>query len=90
MEEFIHYGMMRIYEESLYLSKLAPVFEGKPQNIVEIERPRETTKVVAMTSTTSTPKVSTALNTPSASTPTVESPDQKNISIMLDVIKKRS
>ena len=77
-------------EESLYLSKLAPVFEGKPQNIVEIERPRETTKVVATTSTTSTPKVSTALNTPSASTPTVESPDQKNISIMLDVIKKEA
>ena len=43
-----------------------------------------------MTSTTSTPKVSTALNTPSASTPTVENPDQKNISIMLDVIKKEA
>ena len=87
---FIYGNDEEYIEESLYLSKLAPVFEGKPQNIVEIERPRETTKVVAMTSTTSTPKVSTALNTPSASTPTVESPDQKNISIMLDVIKKEA
>ena len=87
---FIYGNDEEYIEESLYLSKLAPVFEGKPQNIVEIERPRETTKVVAMTSTTSTPKVSTALNTPSASTPTLESPDQKNISIMLDVIKKEA
>ena len=87
---FIYGNDEEYIEESLYLSKLAPIFEGKPQNIVEIERPRETTKVVAMTSTTSTPKVSTALNTPSASTPTVESPDQKNISIMLDVIKKEA
>ena len=87
---FIYGNDEEYIEESLYLSKLAPVFEGKPQNIVEIERPRETTKVVATTSTTSTPKVSTALNTPSASTPTVESPDKKNISIMLDVIKKEA
>ena len=87
---FIYGNDEEYIEESLYLSKLAPVFEGKPQNIVEIEKPRETTKVVATTSTTSTPKVSTALNTPSASTPTVESPDKKNISIMLDVIKKEA
>ena len=87
---FIYGNDEEYIEESYYLSKLAPVFEGKPQNIVEIERPRETTKVVATTSTTSTPKVSTALNTPSASTPTLENPDQKNISIMLDVIKKEA
>jgi len=87
---FIYGNDEEYIEESLYLSKLAPVFEGKPQNIVEIERPRETTKVVATTSTTSTPKVSTALNTPSASIPTLENPDQKNISIMLDVIKKEA
>ena len=87
---FIYGNDEEYIEESLYLSKLAPVFEGKPQNIVELEKPRETTKVVATTSTTSTPKVSTALNTPSASTPTVESPDKKNISIMLDVIKKEA
>jgi len=87
---FIYGNDEEYIEESLYLSKLAPVFEGKPQNIVEIEKPRETTKVVAATSTTSTPKVSTALNTPSASTPTLENPDQKNISIMLDVIKKEA
>ena len=62
MEEFLFiYGNDEEYiEESYYLSKLAPVFEGKPQNIVELEKPRETTKVVATTSTTSAPKVSTA------------------------------
>ena len=87
---FIYGNDEEYIEESLYLSKLAPIFEGKPQNTVELEKPRETTKVVATTSTTSTPKVSTALNTSSASTPTVENPDQKNISIMLDVIKKEA
>ena len=80
---FIYGNDEEYIEESYYLSKLAPVFEGKPQNIVEFEKPRETTKVVTATSTT-------ALNTPSASTPTVENPDQKNISIMLDVIKKEA
>ena len=81
---FIYGNDEEYIEESLYLSKLAPVFEGKAQNIVEIEKPRETTKVVTATSTT-------ALSTPSvASTPTVENPDQKNISIMLDVIKKEA
>jgi len=88
---FIYGNDEEYIEESLYLSKLAPVFEGKPQNIVEIEKPRETTKVVTATSTTSDSKVPTALNTPSvATTPTVENPDQKNISIMLDVIKKEA
>ena len=87
---FIYGNDEEYIEESLYLSKLAPIFEGKPQNTVELEKPRETTKVVATTSTTSTPKVSTALNTSSASTPTLENPDQKNISIMLDVIKKEA
>ena len=81
---FIYGNDEEYIEESLYLSKLAPIFEGKAQNIVELEKPRETTKVVTATSTT-------ALNTPSAaSTPTVENPDQKNISIMLDVIKKEA
>ena len=79
---FIYGNDEEYIEESYYLSKLAPVFEGKPQNIVELEKPRETTKVVTT--------IPTALNTPSASTPTVENPDQKNISIMLDVIKKEA
>ena len=79
---FIYGNDEEYIEESLYLSKLAPVFEGKPQNIVELEKPRETTKVVTT--------IPTALNTPSASTPTIENPDQKNISIMLDVIKKEA
>jgi len=89
---FIYGNDEEYIEESLYLSKLAPIFEGKAQNIVELEKPRETTKVVTATSTTtSASKVSTDLNTPSAaSTPTVENPDQKNISIMLDVIKKEA
>ena len=75
---------------SALTKEIAPVFEGKPQNIVELEKPRETAKVVTTTSHTSDSKVPTALNTPSASTPTVENPDQKNISIMLDVIKKEA
>ena len=79
---FIYGNDEEYIEESYYLNKLAPVFEGKPQNIVELEKPRETTKVVTT--------IPTALNTPSASTPTVENPDQKNISIMLDVIKKEA
>ena len=79
---FIYGNDEEYIEESYYLSKLAPVFEGKPQNIVELEQPRETTKVVTT--------IPTALNTPSATTPTVENPDQKNISIMLDVIKKEA
>ena len=88
---FIYGNDEEYIEESLYLSKLAPIFEGKPQNIVELEKPRETTKVVTTTSPTSDSKVLTALNTPSvATTPTVENPDQKNISIMLDVIKKEA
>ena len=88
---FIYGNDEEYIEESYYLSKLAPVFEGKPQNIVELEKPRETTKVVTTTSPTSDSKVPTALNTPSvATTPTVENPDQKNISIMLDVIKKEA
>ena len=79
---FIYGNDEEYIEESYYLSKLAPVFEGKPQNIVELEKPRETTKVVTT--------IPTALNTPSASTPTIENPDHKNISIMLDVIKKEA
>ena len=79
---FIYGNDEEYIEESYYLSKLAPIFEGKPQNIVELEKPRETTKVVTT--------IPTALNTPSATTPTVENPDQKNISIMLDVIKKEA
>ena len=88
---FIYGNDEEYIEESLYLSKLAPIFEGKPQNIVELEKPRETTKVVTTTSPTLDSKVPTALNTPSVvTTPTVENPDQKNISIMLDVIKKEA
>ena len=82
---FIYGNDEEYIEESLYLSKLAPVFEGKPQNIVEFEKPRETTKVVT-TASSSTTLTSTSV----VSTSIASNPDQKNISIMLDVIKKEA
>ena len=82
---FIYGNDEEYIEESLYLSKLAPVFEGKPQNIVELEKPRETTKVVT-TASSSTTLTSTSV----VSTSVASNPDQKNISIMLDVIKKEA
>ena len=82
---FIYGNDEEYIEESLYLSKLAPVFEGKPQNIVELEKPRETTKVVT-TASSSTTLTSTSV----VSTSVALNPDQKNISIMLDVIKKEA
>ena len=82
---FIYGNDEEYIEESLYLSKLAPVFEGKPQNIVEFEKPRETTKVVT-TASSSTTLTSTSV----VSTSVASNPDQKNISIMLDVIKKEA
>lgn len=82
---FIYGNDEEYIEESLYLSKLAPVFEGKPQNIVELEKPRETTKVVT-TASSSTTLTSTSV----VSTSVASNPNQKNISIMLDVIKKEA
>jgi len=82
---FIYGNDEEYIEESLYLSKLAPVFEGKPQNIVEFEKRRETTKVVT-TASSSTTLTSTSV----VSTSVASNPDQKNISIMLDVIKKEA
>ena len=82
---FIYGNDEEYIEESLYLSKLAPVFEGKPQNIVELEKPRETIKVVT-TASSSTTLTSTSV----VSTSVALNPDQKNISIMLDVIKKEA
>ena len=82
---FIYGNDEEYIEESLYLSKLAPIFEGKPQNIVELEKPRETTKVVT-TASSSTTLTSTSV----VSTSVASNPDQKNISIMLDVIKKEA
>ena len=82
---FIYGNDEEYIEESVYLSKLAPIFEGKPQNIVELEKPREAPKVVATSSTTSL--VSTS---PVIANTTVPNPDEKNISIMLDVIKQEA
>ena len=85
---FIYGNDEEYIEESLYLSKLAPIFEGKPQDIVELEKPRETLKVVATTSTAST--TSLASTSPVIANTTVPNPDEKNISIMLDVIKQEA
>ena len=79
---FIHGNDEEYIEESVYLSKLSSVFEEKPQNIVEIERPRETPRVVTVSTTETNP------STTSAST--VSNPNQKNISMMLDIIKKEA
>ena len=86
---FINGNDEEYIEESVYLSKLAPIFEGKPQDIVELEKPRETLKVVATTSTAST--TSLASTSPViTNTTAVQNPNQKNISIMLDVIKQEA
>lgn len=82
---FIYGNDEEYIEESVYLSKLAPIFEGKPQNIVELEKPRETPKVVATSSTTSL-----ASTSPVIANTTVPNPDEKNISIMLDIIKQEA
>ena len=82
---FIHGNDEEYIEESVYLSKLAPIFEGKPQNIVELEKPREAPKVVATSSTTSL-----ASTSPVIANTTVPNPNEKNISIMLDVIKQEA
>ena len=82
---FIYGNDEEYIEESVYLSKLAPIFEGKPQNIVELEKPREAPKVVATNSTTSL-----ASTSPVIANTTVPNPDEKNISIMLDVIKQEA
>jgi hypothetical protein len=82
---FIYGNDEEYIEESVYLSKLAPIFEGKPQNIVELEKPKEAPKVVATSSTTSL-----ASTSPVIANTTVPNPDEKNISIMLDVIKQEA
>ena len=82
---FIYGNDEEYIEESVYLSKLAPIFEGKPQNIVELEKPREAPKVVATSSTTSL-----ASTSPVIANTTVPNPNEKNISIMLDVIKQEA
>ena len=82
---FIYGNDEEYIEESVYLSKLAPIFEGKPQNIVELEKPREAPKVVATSSTTSL-----ASTSPVIANTTVPNPNEKDISIMLDVIKQEA
>ena len=55
---FIYGNDEEYVDDSIYLSKLAPVFEGIPKNIVEIEKPIEVQK------TLSTPTVTTVVSTP--------------------------
>ena len=82
---FIYGNDEEYIEESVYLSKLAPIFEGKPQNIVELEKPKEAPKVVATSSTTSL-----ASTSPVIANTTVPNSNEKDISIMLDVIKQEA
>ena len=82
---FIHGNDEEYIEESSYLSKLAPIFEGRPQNVVEIEKPIENPKTVITTT------ISAPLNSPSITNNTkVFNTDQKNISMILDAVKKES
>ncbi|WP_314295298.1 murein L,D-transpeptidase catalytic domain family protein [Fusobacterium periodonticum] len=89
---FIYGNDEEYIEESVYLSKLASIFEGKPQDIVELEKPREIPKVVATASTASTASTTSLASTSSVikNTTVVQDPNQKNISIMLDVIKQEA
>ncbi|MCY7007392.1 murein L,D-transpeptidase catalytic domain family protein [Fusobacterium simiae] len=57
---FIYGNDEEYIDNSLYLSKLAPIFEGNPKNIVEIEKPIEVQK----TSPTVTTIVTTAPSVP--------------------------
>ena len=86
---FIHGNDEEYIEESVYLSKLASIFEGKPQDIVELEKPREIPKVVATASTASTTSLASTSSV-IKNTTVVQDPNQKNISIMLDVIKQEA
>lgn len=55
---FIYGNDEEYVDDSIYLSRLAPVFEGIPKNIVEIEKPIEVQKTLP------TPTVTTVVSTP--------------------------
>ena len=59
---FIYGNDEQYIDDSLYLSKLASVFEGSPKNVVEIEKP----VIVQKTSTPVTTVVTTSSNTTTA------------------------
>ena len=55
---FIYGNDEEYVDDSIYLSRLAPVFEGIPKNIVEIKKPIEVQKTLP------TPTVTTVVSTP--------------------------
>ncbi|WP_427171043.1 murein L,D-transpeptidase catalytic domain family protein [Fusobacterium nucleatum] len=70
---FIHGNDEEYINNSLYLSKLAPIFEGSPKNIVEIEKP------VVITTISTIPTTNTDIIIEKKDTITVEKTEVKDV-----------
>ena len=89
---FIYGNDEEYVDDSLYLSKLAAVFEGIPKNIVEIEKPIEVQKTLP------TPTVTTMVSTPDTAVITTENKKENinretviaeaNITKIFEIIKQ--
>ena len=89
---FIYGNDEEYVDDSLYLSKLAPVFVGNPKNIVEIEKPIEVQKTLP------TPTVTTVVSTPDTAVITAENKKENinretviaeaNITKIFEIIKQ--
>ena len=89
---FIYGNDEEYVDDSLYLSKLAAVFEGIPKNIVEIEKPIEVQKTLP------TPTVATVVSTPDTAVITAENKKENinretviaeaNITKIFEIIKQ--
>ena len=89
---FIYGNDEEYVDDSLYLSKLAAVFEGIPRNIVEIEKPIEVQKTLP------TPTVTTVVSTPDTAVITAENKKENinretviaeaNITKIFEIIKQ--
>ncbi|WP_338950980.1 murein L,D-transpeptidase catalytic domain family protein [Fusobacterium nucleatum] len=89
---FIYGNDEEYVDDSLYLSKLAAVFEGIPKNIVEIEKPIEVQKTLP------TPTVTTVVSTPDTAVITTENKKENinretviaeaNITKIFEIIKQ--
>ena len=89
---FIYGNDEEYVDDSLYLSKLAVVFEGIPKNIVEIEKPIEVQKTLP------TPTVTTVVSTPDTAVITAENKKENinretviaeaNITKIFEIIKQ--
>ena len=89
---FIYGNDEEYVDDSLYLSKLAAVFEGIPKNIVEIEKPIEVQKTLP------TPTVTTVVSTPDTAVLTAENKKENinretviaeaNITKIFEIIKQ--